>query len=219
MKTTAIIVAAGSGTRAKTREPKQYQSLNGKFILDWTLEVFEKSQLIDQIIVVIRPEDHELYAKLELPKHARTPIQAISGGKMRGDSVQAGLAKSDSEFVAIHDAARPLLPQSDLDAVIKAAHKTGAAFLAAPATDAMWRFTNGELSAVDRSDVWRALTPQVFERTKIIDAYARSEKQYSDDVAVLQSLGCHSQPVIGSAMNLKITHPSDFEIAEKLLKG
>ncbi|HYJ89848.1 MAG TPA: 2-C-methyl-D-erythritol 4-phosphate cytidylyltransferase, partial [Pyrinomonadaceae bacterium] len=162
MKTTAIIVAAGSGSRFKSDTPKQFLEINGKPIIVHTLERFERAPSIDSIVLVLRADqvervDSKIVSKLEY---------VVAGGETRSHSVLNGLNAIDrkTEIVAVHDGARPLVTIGEIERIVSKAKETGAACLVAPVTDTIKSIGVGEIVAtLDRTKLRRAMTPQAFK--------------------------------------------------------
>ena len=218
MKRTALIVAAGRGTRVGGDIPKQYQMLNGAMILTRTIKTFLDCAQISQIQVVIHPDDtaHYKQATVALTDPRLTPY--VLGADTRSGSVLAGLAACSGAQTYIHDAARPLLNQVTLARLIAAMDDAPAAFLALPITDALWQVENGQAkSTVARENYWRAQTPQAFRTADIRAAHLAATQSYDDDVATARAAGLDVTPVLGSDQNIKITRPADFALAAKLL--
>ena len=218
MTISAIIVAAGRGARLGGDVPKQYQLLSGSPVLKHTILSLLASDRVTEVIVVINPRDEALYAPIAatIPDSRLKP--AIIGGHNRRVSVRNGLQAASGEYVAIHDGARPLVPLDALDRVFDQARKTGAAFLALPVTDAVWQVTDGRATtALPRDAIWRAQTPQVFERRAILAAHAAHDDPADDDVAIAVAAGLDVHPVRGSQRNLKITFAEDLALAEQQL--
>jgi len=214
---TAIIVAAGRGTRAGGEVPKQWAPLAGKRVLDWTLAAFDQSPDISSLIVVLHPEDETLGASL----HANKPLHLATGGATRAASVQAALAMlpEGCDTVLIHDAARPCISGDLIARVIDGVRAHGAAAPALPVTDALWTGDNDMVTGTrDRSGLYRAQTPQGFGAQAIRAAHAEAPQSAADDVEVARAAGIKVAIVAGEARNLKITHPADFARAEGLLK-
>lgn len=216
MTISAIIVAAGRGARLGGDIPKQYQLLSGSPVLRHTILSILASDQVAEAIVVINPHDTALYAPIadSIPDGRLKP--AVIGGENRSASVRNGLKAASGDYVAIHDGARPLVPLDALDRVFNQARKTGAAFLALPVTDAVWQVTNGRATtALPRDAIWRAQTPQVFERRAILAAHAAHDGPADDDVAIAVTAGLEVHPVRGSQRNLKITFAEDLALAEQ----
>ncbi len=218
MKVSAIIVAAGRGARLGGEVPKQYQLLSGSPVLKHTILSLLASDRVTEVIVVINPRDAALYAPIAGSISDDRLKPAVSGGDSRSVSVRSGLKAAGGDYVAIHDGARPLVPLDALDRVFDQARKTGAAFLALPVTDAVWQVTDGRATtALPRDAIWRAQTPQVFERRAIVAAHAAHDGPADDDVAIAVAAGLDVHPVRGSQRNLKITFAEDLALAEQQL--
>ncbi|WP_039018066.1 bifunctional 2-C-methyl-D-erythritol 4-phosphate cytidylyltransferase/2-C-methyl-D-erythritol 2,4-cyclodiphosphate synthase [Halocynthiibacter namhaensis] len=222
-KTAAIIVAAGTGTRAASGRyrilPKQYQTLASKLVIDHSLLQFAQHPDIDHIVLVIRPQDRE-FVSTEVTLPDNIPVQIVDGGAERDQSVGAGLQAIPDEFsrVLIHDGARPMLTSTLISRVCDALNTSAAAAPAVPVTDALWRGCDGVVrETVDRSGLWRAQTPQGFHLSVIRAAHANNTTIAADDVEVARANGVEVQIVLGDEDNIKITHPQDFRRAETLL--
>ncbi len=214
--TAALIVAAGRGTRAGGLVPKQWQSVAGKPVMDWTLEKFAAHPQIDRIVLVLHPED------LGTPL-AVQPDEVVAGGADRAASVRAGLAAladTGTTHVLIHDVARPCVSNTVISAVIAALDRLDAAAPALTVTDALWTGDDSIVTGVqDRSGLFRAQTPQGFNYAAIVAAHAAHPGGAADDVEVARHAGLSVAIVPGSEDNLKITHPADFERAARILRG
>lgn len=213
---TAIIVAAGRGTRAGGTLPKQWRPLAGRRVLDWTLSVFDRVPEVTSLVVVLHPDDMLLADTLE----AQKPLECVAGGATRDASVRAALASVPQavDTVLIHDAARPCVSAALIANVIAAARTSGAAAPALPVTDALWTGTDGFVTGMqDREGLYRAQTPQGFDRALIAAAHAQHPGGAADDVEVARTAGHPVTIVPGETRNLKITYAQDFERAEILL--
>lgn len=219
----AIIVAAGSGTRFGAAKPKQFLEINGKLLIFHTLERFENCDAIDEIILVLAENEIENFRRLAQNHKIEKLKKTITGGKTRAESVSNGLKAIDetSETVAVHDGARPLVSSEEITATIEKARETGAACLTAKITDTIKRIENGKIAAtIDRETLRRALTPQCFKTEILRKAFENADLSESatDECYLVEKIGCEIAFVDGSAKNIKITTREDFEIAEILLK-
>lgn len=209
----AIIVAAGRGTRAGGDNPKQWQSLAGRRVVDWTVAAFESVTEIGPIVLVLHPDDLDRFAP-------SGRIEVVTGGATRAASVRNGLAALDGrgiDRVLIHDVARPCVPARIIRDVLNA---EGAAAPALPVTDALWTGSAGHVTGTqDRSGLFRAQTPQGFDFAAIRAAHATYEDNPADDVEVARTAGLPVSILDGAEENLKITLPADFARAEKILRG
>lgn len=216
MRTAAIIVAAGRGTRAGGEVAKQWQSLRGRPVLDRTIAAFEAHPRVDEIVLVVAPGDLGHVADLGLEARARIAL----GGATRSLSVLAGLGETGAGQVLIHDGARPLVDGALIDRVLDALADHDGAAPALPVTDALWQGTGGVVAGVQpREGLYRAQTPQGFKAEVIRAALAAHDGTAADDVEAARAAGHRVAIVAGSEDNLKITHPEDFARAERLLGG
>ena len=217
MKVSAIIVAAGSGSRMKAGKNKVFLQLAGKSILENTVEVFENCTKIDSITVVT--SDVKECEKLLLPYKKVCAI--VPGGATRQESVRCGLLASSGDVAVIHDGARALIRSEEIIAAIDACVEFGAAAVGVKSKDTLKKadadgFIEGTL---DREYVYNIQTPQVFKLDEILNFHNESKTDsFTDDCALAESFGKRIKIVPGSYDNIKITTPEDMEIAEKILE-
>jgi 2-C-methyl-D-erythritol 4-phosphate cytidylyltransferase len=226
MATFAVIMpAAGQSSRFKDPSYKKpFAPLAGRAVWLHAAERFLQRDDVKQVIVVISADDREYFQMKFGANMAIMGIEAVNGGATRSASVQAGLArvKPDVDFVAVHDAARPVLADKWVDQVFDTARKTGAAILATPVTGTLKRVDGAKIIAdtVDRTNLWEAQTPQVFKRQLLLDAHAGADSDSAtDDAELVQRLGVPVSIVLGSALNLKITTKEDLVMAGHALKS
>jgi 2-C-methyl-D-erythritol 4-phosphate cytidylyltransferase len=217
MKTVAIIVAGGRGKRMG--RPKQFIKIAGKPMLEWTVGAFQRSKVIDGIILVVAKEQMPLTNKLKFSKI----LKIVAGGKERQDSVRSGLEAlpGTAEIVAIHDGARPMVTPGLIEDSIKAAKKYGAAIVGVPVKDTVKVASRKELvvnRTVDRSGLWAAQTPQTFKVSVIKKAYANLKEIVTDDAMAVEKAGFPVKMVRGSYKNIKITTPEDLITGEAFLR-
>lgn len=228
MKTTrniAIVAAAGMGTRFGSELPKQFLPLGDKPMVVHCLELFERNELIDEVVLVV-PEDYLAYAsQAVVDQFNLTKIRKITaGGKTRQESVLAGLSACPRgiDLVAIHDGDRPFLTDTLLNEVVIKAAIEGAAILAVPANESIKMAENGFISKTMKRDVvWIAQTPQVFRFAEIRDAHRSAEAARNDatDDSELFEQYCGRVAIIyGSYNNIKITTPGDLILAQAMYK-
>ncbi len=215
MKAAAIIVAGGSGKRFGSALPKQFLPLCGKPVFIWSVEAFLELKEFKQIVVVV-PSD--MLKKLSV-KYKN--IIFVQGGKERFDSVKAGLSliNKDIDFVAVHDAARPLICKKDIASVLKAAQKTGAAIAAEKTKDTIKTVKNGfVINTLNRSILWNAQTPQIFKTNLILKAYSgKVPKNTTDDSQLMERLKVKTVVVETLSPNFKITAKDDLEAAKNII--
>jgi 2-C-methyl-D-erythritol 4-phosphate cytidylyltransferase/2-C-methyl-D-erythritol 2,4-cyclodiphosphate synthase len=222
--TAAIIAAAGFGTRMKHEEPKQYLCICGVPILVRTVRAFIDHQDVEQVIVVV-PADRVQATEDLLEQHQAKPagLDVVAGGKRRQDSVQAGLSalSPEIEIVLVHDGARPLISSELIDRCRQAAIDSGAAIAAIPVKDTLKRGdASGRIQAtVDRTSLFQAQTPQAMQRQLLIQAYQTcGGEDVTDEASLLEKCNIPVQLVAGAETNIKITHPEDLALAEKIIR-
>ncbi len=217
MSFSAIIVAAGTGSRAG--EPKQWRRLGGRPVLRWSVEALLSAGASELVVVVASGAE-------DLAADALAGLDgwvAVPGGATRADSVQAGLnalkARSGAK-VLIHDAARPLLDAATIGRVLAALDHHEAVVPVLAVADSLRRGLEGVMGAsVDRDGLWRAQTPQGFRLEAILGAYAAwpDPSPPTDDVEVARRAGRTVAMVAGDARLMKLTYPEDFAMAEALI--
>ena len=220
----AIIPAGGIGSRMGLEIPKQFCELNSIPVLAHTLLAFQQTEIISSVIVAA-PLDY--LARTERVVHdfkLDKVVKIVAGGRLRQDSVQAGLLALDSEidYVAVHDAARPLVSPELITACVLEARKTGAAMAAVPVGDTLKEVNpQGEIQrTIDREKIRQAQTPQVVRVSLLRQAFEVAEKDNfvgTDEASLLEHLGISVMAVNGSEKNFKITRPDDLLIAEAML--
>lgn len=221
MTATALIVAAGRGSRAGGEKPKQYHRLGGKPLLRHSIDAFLAHGAIARVMVVIHPSDMEDYraATKDLENETRL-LPPCLGGAARQDSVRLGLealAHDPPSVVLIHDAARPFLRQDRIDALLDMLKQAPGAILAIPVVDTLKQDGQGLAhGSVDRQGLWRAQTPQAFHFNDILAAHRQNAGlALTDDAAVAEHAGLGVRLVPGSEENFKVTEPADFVRAER----
>ena len=219
----AIIVAAGSGSRFQAEKPKQFLEIAGKPLIFHTLDRFEKCPSIDEIVLVLPSNEIENFKKLAAGFNLTKLKKIIPGGKTRAESVFSGLQAVDEkcETVAVHDGARPLVSCEEISRTIEMAMKTGAACLTAKVTDTIKKIAGDKIvGTIDRENLRRALTPQCFQTEILRRAIAGADlsEAVTDECFLIEKLGYEIAFVDGSAKNIKITTREDFVLAEVLLK-
>lgn len=220
----AIIVAAGSGTRFGSSVPKQFLKIGGKPLLIHTLERFELCSAIDEIVLVLSDEEIENFKIIAEKFNLKKLSKVVPGGATRAESVFNGLSALDAEtaeIVAVHDGARPLVTAQEITKTMEKARETGASCLVAAVTDTIKEVAGGKIiGTIDRAKLRRALTPQCFRYEILRRAFAENEigEAVTDECLLVEKLGYEIAAVEGSAKNIKVTTPEDFVLAESLLK-
>ncbi len=223
MKTVALIVAAGKGIRFGGEVPKQFRNLHGRPLLAWTIQQFEKAISVDEIVIVVA-EDFLLYANEKIGNvfNFSKLNKIVAGGETRVDSVRRGLESLpiSTGYVAIHDGARPVVNHDDINRAIAAALNDKAAILARPVSDTIKRVETGFIiSTLDRSKLYQAETPQVFQYDLIMEAHRANniDPDTTDDAFLVERSGFKVKTVIPEKPNLKVTTEDDLKLAEFLL--
>jgi len=218
MTFSAVIVAAGSSTRAGPGAPKPWRILGGRAILRWSVEALARAGA-DEIIVVAAADR---IAAVAQALAGLSGWRATAGGATRADSVQAGLAAlagSDNRPVLIHDAARPFVTTGHVDALLAALAGADGAVPVLPVADTLKRGAGTISETVSRDGLWRAQTPQAFRLATLRDAYAAwpADAEPTDDAAVVERAGGRVVMTHGDPMLMKLTYPEDFAMAERLI--
>lgn len=227
-KVTAIILAAGKSQRMNSDVQKQYMIIEGKPVLYYSLKAFSDSA-VDDIIVVTGQNEREQVRKDIVEKYGFDKVRAIvAGGRERYDSTYAGLmACEDSDYVLIHDAARPMISGEVIERAIEGAMKYQAIVVGMPAKDTIKIVDEKEYAAETppRRNMWIVQTPQAFSRELICRAYEKMfadnspHRRITDDAMVVESYGdTKVKLVFGDYLNIKITTIDDIILAESILK-
>jgi 2-C-methyl-D-erythritol 4-phosphate cytidylyltransferase len=220
----AIIVAAGSSRRMGFN--KLFASIAGKPVIAHTIRAFERASSVTEIIVVACEERHDEVRKIAADERFKKVQSIIGGGEHRQDSVRAGLdhLNADAKYVAVHDAARPLVTPEQIERVFEQCQTHGAAALAEPISDTLKRADVDLVitDSVERHQLYAMQTPQIFKRGLIEEAYRAvyTEKvSVTDEVSAVERLGGKVILVLTDDFNFKITYPRDLPIAEFVLNG
>jgi 2-C-methyl-D-erythritol 4-phosphate cytidylyltransferase len=218
----AIIVAAGDSRRMGF--DKLFAAIAGKPVIAHTIRAFERASSVDGIIVVAREDRHDEIKTIVRDENFKKVKSIIPGGKCRQDSVRAGLDHLESvmRYVAVHDAARPLITPQQIDRVFEQCRIHGAAALAEPINDTLKRADADLLvtDSVDRQELYAMQTPQIFERQLIAEAYRAvytKNVSVTDEVSAVERLGRKVALVLNDDFNFKITYPRHLPLAEFVL--
>ncbi len=226
MKVSAVIAAGGIGKRMHIQENKLFIELLGRPVLSLTVSVFESTELIDEIVLVVPPDEMDRTLSLVKKAGFKKIKNVVSGGQMRQDSVYNGLQaiSHDSDIVLIHDGARPFVTKEMIVRAVNEIKTCSAVIVAMPVKDTIK--TVGEdgfvMNTLDRELLWQVQTPQVFKKDLIIEAHERAKKvslQATDDSRLVERLGEKVKVIRGSYENIKITTPEDIKIAEEILRS
>jgi len=225
-RVSAVIVAAGKGSRMNAAVNKQYLTLANKPVLAHTLEAFERAEIISEIILVIHREDHWLLKECILPYGFQKITAVTDGGPDRQASVYNGLQRisPESEIIAVHDGARPLVTPEIITCSVITAARCGAACVGVPVKDTIKKVNPDDTvqDTPDRSMLWAIQTPQTFQREILVKAHEKALAEGyrgTDDSVLAERLGISVKMVMGGYTNLKITTAEDLIFAEAFLKA
>lgn len=228
MKSVAIIVAGGTGSRMKTAVPKQFIELAGKPLLAHTVARFAECPEVDEIVLVLPRIGFQEYDGLMLPWMVKNKtISTVPGGGERQDSTTNGLNSLSPGFdglVLVHDGARPLVGAKLIARVIEAANEFGGAVAGLPVYETLKEVNEEEcvVGTVDRHRYYRAQTPQCFRFEFLREAVDRARKDDylgTDEAALVERIGGPVRMVLGSEENIKVTTSRDLALAEYYLRG
>ena len=219
MPVDAVVVAAGRSTRFGEGD-KLLADLNGRPVVAWSLAALAAAESIGRVAIVGREELLETLAAVGREVLGEALAAVVAGGARRRDSVEAGLRAVSSEYVAIHDGARPLVTPALIDACVAEAAQADGAILAGPVTDTIKEVEGATMRIVgspERARLRAAQTPQVVRREAWLAAAALSDGDETDDAAMLARAGLEVRVVEGDPVNIKVTRPIDLVLARALL--
>lgn len=224
-KITAIVLAAGSGSRMHSDTKKQFIEINGKPVVWYSLNAFENSR-VDEILLVV-PEGEREQAQAEfVDKYGFKKVaMVITGGAHRYDSVYHGLEHTTGDYVLIHDAARPMITNEIIERCIDGAMEYKACVAGVPVKDTIKEVDEAKnvINTPDRDTLYITQTPQAFDYDLVHESYIKlfssGDQNVTDDAMVVEQFGRQKVKFVeGSYENMKITTPEDLLIAETLLK-
>ena len=214
-------MAAGRSTRMGGVD-KTFAPILGRPLVAHTLDRFESSPLVDQIVLVLAEDSLERGRKLVQERGYKKVAHVCAGGQRRQDSVRNGLELlSPCDWVMVHDSARPCLDEAMLQRGLDAAAKCGSAAAGVPVKDTIKLVSSEQMvkDTPDRSLFWAAQTPQVFRYDLLLEAHRTCTQDVTDDAAMLESLGHPVMMFLGAEQNIKVTTAEDLVIAEAFLKA
>ncbi len=234
MKTAAVVLAAGSGSRMKSSVKKQYMEICGKPLILYSLEVFERS-FVDEVVLVLPEDDiEEVMEKIIKPAALKKIKAVVPGGSTRYHSVRLGLMamSEDTDIAFIHDGARPFIDEDILERGFEAVKEYGACVIGMPVKDTIKIADEDGFAGTtpDRDKTWLIQTPQIFMYKEILELYkelAEKESQIiadginiTDDSMVMETFGNRRVKLVqGTYDNVKITTPDDIVLAEEIIKN
>ncbi len=223
MTTIAIIPAGGKGLRSGLATPKQYLKVNGKEIIVYTLQTFQKNSHIDKIVIAAEPEYFNLLIRI-IKKYKLSKVALIvEGGNTRQDSVYNAVLSSGADpndLLVVHDSARALLPDHVLTSAFETAKQKGNALVCIKAKDTLIKGQKIVGEYLNRDEVYYVQTPQIFKYKDIYKALVKAEKENfvgTDESMLVKRIGKKVNIVEGSVFNFKITNKEDIQLFKKLV--
>lgn len=224
MNVEAVVVAGGMGERLKAGCPKALVSLGGKPLFVHSLEVFEKSPLVQGVVLVVPGGYIDDFQSIIRKRRLKKVMKITAGGPTRCGSVLNGLRETHegTKIVVIHDAARPFLTQGVLKAAVTRCRRDKAVVVAVPVKPTIKQVDRKKRTVrqtLDREELWEVQTPQVFDRDLLFKAYAKKGRCVpTDDAMLVERLGAEVKVVEGNYTNIKITTQEDLDMAEFFLR-
>lgn len=221
MGNVAIVLGAGSGTRMKIDKSKLLLEINGKTVIERSVEAFLNIDGIDRVVVTAREFDIEQFSKLINDER----VSFVVGGSTRQESVKNAVMSIDNaDLVIIHDGARPLVLKEDIEKTIESAKEFGACAVGVPVKDTIKVIDDNSIvtSTPDRSKLFAVQTPQIFDFELYKKALSKAEQDkvdFTDDCQLVEYIGGKVKMVQGSYDNIKITTPDDVPLAENILRN
>ncbi len=217
-----IVPAAGSGRRFGSESNKLFAKIDGTPLWVMSVKRLREQSCVGRIVLPIADADRDYFLSQQTELAKSLGVEFVAGGVERSDSVQKGLGQIEGDesirWIAVHDAARPLVTEHDLQKLFLEVTTTNAAILAAPLAGTIRRDLGTHTQTVDRHHLYEALTPQVFEAGLLRHAYSHHNgRPATDDAELVERTGHAISIVRGSADNLKITYPEDLLVAEAIL--
>ena len=229
----AIVPAAGIGKRMQSVIPKQYMSLNGRPVIEHTINALLQNENITGLVIALQPDD-AYWPDIQITSNK--PVLLAAGGEQRSDSVLNAINElfhyqdfnKDTDWVMVHDAVRPCLCQQDIDKLATEVTGTSGGLLALPVRDTMKRQKTSDLAqvtvaeTVERENLWHALTPQYFPALslkKALQAAQQNNLPITDESSAMELAGYSPHLVEGKEDNIKITRPDDLRLAGLYLQS
>ncbi len=224
MKNIGIILASGTGNRYNSDVPKQFVKIAGKTVFEHTIDIFEKSPDIEEIIIVITPSYRHFAEELLIKNNYKKIVKMLNGGETRKESSSIGInsIEEDEANVVIHDCARPFLSQRIIKDCVKALEKYNAVDVAIPSADTIIKIKNNIIDSIpDRKFLKRGQTPQCFKLSTIKKAHelSKNDNNFTDDCGLIVKYNLGDVYVVdGDGENIKITYPEDIFMADRLFQ-
>ncbi len=226
--TAVIIPAGGSGTRMKSKVPKQFLFLEGQPVLIRTARAFLEQKAIRHVAIAVpsqHTEETEKLLKTFIPEHLLDKIIIAPGGATRQDSVFSGLQSlpEEVEFVLVHDGARPMVSAEIINRCLEGVQRHGAVIAGVAVKDTIKKLSKNNLitRTIDRNNLWHAQTPQAAKKELLLQAYKKAHQDNfvgTDEASLLEHAGIQVTLVKGSEKNIKITRPDDLKLIAGILE-
>ncbi len=224
MSLVVVLPAAGSGSRISSKLPKQFLKIRNKELIAYTLEAFEQHPMVTEIIVAASKNYIPTLRRIRKKYGISKLITIVEGGKERQDSVFNALTSlrlQSGDFIAVHDAARPLVSKTILTAAFKTAKAKGSAVVCVTGRDTLLRFGQDIFEYIDRKNMYYVQTPQVFKYEYLFSAMKQAQGaglKFTDESSLMHHYGFPVEIVEGSLLNFKVTTPGDVVMLKELLK-
>ena len=221
-KVTAIILVAGNSTRFGQKRNKNFELVNGKSILSYSINAFDKNDYIDNIIIVIKQDDKELVEQIINQENTTKNIDIVLGGNSRQESVYNAIKNSKSDIVIIHDGARPAIKQEYINKSIEEMSNFKGVTIGVKSKDTI-KITDDNgivINTTKRSNTWIVQTPQCFDKRILLDLHEKyKEIEVTDDCMLLEKGDYKIKIIEGDYTNIKVTTYEDINIIKEFLRG
>ena len=221
-KVTAIILVAGNSTRFGQNRNKNFELVNGKSILSYSINAFDKNDYIDNIIIVIKQDDKELVEQIINQENTTKNIDIVLGGNSRQESVYNAIRNTKSDIVIIHDGARPAIKQEYINKSIEEMSNFKGVTIGVKSKDTI-KITDDNgivINTTKRSNTWIVQTPQCFDKRILLDLHEKyKEIEVTDDCMLLEKGDYKIKIIEGDYTNIKVTTYEDINIIKEFLRG
>lgn len=218
----AIILAAGNSTRFGKNKNKNFELLDNKPVLTFSIEAFDKNKYVDEIIIAAKKVEISIIKKILISLSLSKPVKLVLGGNTRKESVYNCLCSSDSDIVIIHDGARPLIKQEYINNCIENMSKYNGVTIGVKSKDTI-KITNSEgiiIDTTNRDSTWLIQTPQCFNKQVLIKSHLKHQNDVvTDDCSLLEKDDFEVLIIQGDYSNIKITTTEDLNIVRELYKS
>lgn len=221
-KVTAILLVAGNSSRYGQNRNKNFEIINGKTILSYSLNEFNKNENIDNIIIAVKQNEISKVKQIIEKEQFTKNIKIINGGKTRAESVYNCIKNTNSDIVIIHDGARPLIKQEYINKCIESIDKFKGVTIGVKSKDTIKiaNENNMVISTTNRKNTWMIQTPQCFDRQTLLEMHEKYKNaDVTDDCELLEKDNYKIKIIEGDYTNIKITTYDDFEIVNRLLNS